>query len=397
MITCEICASKRKRLVKCPMCNVGACQNCVARYAVDHDDCMHCHGVHSDEFFTFLPKNVHNAREARTTYRVYQEQIQLVPSAQPYARFLDRVEELKSRIAEMENELVTLHQPPLVGEAHIACPAPECSGYVSLTSHLCGKCNGTFCVKCKQMHGEREPCEEDALLSNGTVANTTRSCPSCRVPIERVSGCNDMFCVRCKTPFRWSTGQVIRGSFHNPHADGRVRPDNPETRCGGIPTKLEVGKVHFWTPTEFGYVHCAGVCLVCETDILNTKALRAKLDKMNANDFNRQMALARVAFVRDEDADKFRETVLNIERRRRTHERLKEIIQTHLCTISDVYDSFVHACSQNGANLFDENMKLHEAGNANAHYICEELDKLRKRNECSHGIAKIRRLVLGYR
>ena len=155
--------------------------------------------------------------------------------------------------------------------------------------------------------------------------------------------------------------------------------------------------MHFWTQTEFGYAPCKGMCIVCELDIRNAKTLRAKLDKMSGVDFNKQMALTRVAFIRDEDADQFRQNVLNIEKRRRTHERLKEIIQTHLCTISDIYDSFVHACSQRGVSLFDENMKVHEAGNANAVYICDELDKMKRRNERSHGIAEIRRLVRGFR
>ena len=80
---------------------------------------MHCHGVHSDEFFTFLPKQVHNAREARLNERVYQEQVQLVPSAQPYARYLERMEELKSR-NKLITKLLILHRVVQVEPLH-AC------------------------------------------------------------------------------------------------------------------------------------------------------------------------------------------------------------------------------------------------------------------------------------
>lgn len=48
------------------------------------------------------------------------------------------------------------------------------------------------------------------------MANT-RPCPTCFVPIYKISGCDQMFCTECHAKFSWRTGKVVKGLFHNPH------------------------------------------------------------------------------------------------------------------------------------------------------------------------------------
>jgi hypothetical protein len=50
--------------------------------------------------------------------------------------------------------------------------------------------------------------------------------------INRVSGCDQMYCTLCEVPFSWATGQVVQGVIHNPHFFERLRELRQEDECG---------------------------------------------------------------------------------------------------------------------------------------------------------------------
>jgi len=55
-------------------------------------------------------------------------------------------------------------------------------------------------------------------IHDPTIIDGVRPCPSCRAPIMRTHGCNQMFCTICHTKFDWITGALLtdRG-YDNPH------------------------------------------------------------------------------------------------------------------------------------------------------------------------------------
>jgi hypothetical protein len=88
----------------------------------------------------------------------------------------------------------------------------------------CSVCSRTECVDCgaaledassdsQAMH----KCSAADLDTTRVIASTTRKCPCCSVPIERASGCSQMFCTVCRVSFDWRTGSIVRRNIHNPH------------------------------------------------------------------------------------------------------------------------------------------------------------------------------------
>ena len=127
-----------------------------------------------------------------------------------------------------------------------ACPKENCKGFLS-TGWKCGICSTTFCKYCHEEKKDDHVCDEDTKKTIELLAKDTRPCPSCGTGIFKIDGCDQMWCVDCKTAFSWKTGQVEKGIIHNPHYYQWMR----NTNNGNVPRNpLDV-------PNNFD--PCAGV------------------------------------------------------------------------------------------------------------------------------------------
>jgi hypothetical protein len=97
------------------------------------------------------------------------------------------------------------------------CSVGECRGFIRTFGFQCNICSTKFCNKCMMVKQDNHVCDEKNIASFQLIKKECKPCPSCRASIYRIEGCADMFCVMCKTAFSWTTGQIITGSFHNPH------------------------------------------------------------------------------------------------------------------------------------------------------------------------------------
>ena len=106
------------------------------------------------------------------------------------------------------------------------CPTENCVAFLN-RDYKCMKCDINFCKKCFKPVLENHECIEDDILTYQEIKNNTKPCPSCSERISKVDGCDQMWCVMCKTAFSWKSGNIINGAIHNPEYFRWLR-ENPQ-------------------------------------------------------------------------------------------------------------------------------------------------------------------------
>ncbi len=136
-------------------------------------------------------------------------------------------------------------QPPLPDvvrrEFIHPCPAEGCRGFLS-TGWKCKLCSAKACSKCGDPlpEDDEHECNPDTRASFEAVRRESKPCPKCAAPISKISGCDHMFCVACKTAFSWRTGEIHPTGNSNPYywqwrqsRDPQAGPANVE--CAATP------------------------------------------------------------------------------------------------------------------------------------------------------------------
>ncbi|KAL0958348.1 hypothetical protein HGRIS_000493 [Hohenbuehelia grisea] len=114
------------------------------------------------------------------------------------------------------------------------CPTPDCQQIYRVgpkgTVLQCPACLQRICAYCHAEGHEGRPCAErdagDKLLMKWMKEHDVKSCPGCRVPIERGEGCNHITCTQCKTHICW----VCMDTF----TEGNGIYEHMRTMHGGI-------------------------------------------------------------------------------------------------------------------------------------------------------------------
>ncbi len=141
---------------------------------------------------------------------------------QPPASLVERGMYTWEQLAEMGIDVIA--EQAKIQKRHqfvAACPKEACRGFLS-SAYKCGTCEDYFCSKCRTHIGtERDPtheCDPALLATIQAILADSKPCPSCGTAISRVSGCDQMYCTQCDTPFSYKTGErVTSGPIHNPH------------------------------------------------------------------------------------------------------------------------------------------------------------------------------------
>lgn len=259
-VDCITCCKPTYTLVECPSCQYKCCQKCVQQYLLKNvkdvvGKCMNCGVGWNDEFLSHLGKTFYSKTWPTKVSKILmeREKTRLLEMQEP-ARCLKKVVEINTKMAEMEKEKMELMriyraymstgQPPegAVEEKkkrekvgyHGKCPQEDCRGILN-SKGVCGLCEKKACRKCNKIEHEGK-CNEDDLETAKLLKKQTKPCPECKVPIFKISGCDQMFCTSCHTAFSWSTGKLEQGRLHNPHFYQWLRRISPD---GNIPREEE--------------------------------------------------------------------------------------------------------------------------------------------------------------
>lgn len=131
----------------------------------------------------------------------------------------------------------------------LACTNGNCKGMLSNESrnkhgnYVCSICDTTTCCECQLgIVSDNHDCDPDVLKTVEYMKSSSKPCPSCGVPIHKISGCNQMFCTSCHASFDWRTMRLNSGNVHNPHHAEWLRETHNRPReiqdvqCGREPS-----------------------------------------------------------------------------------------------------------------------------------------------------------------
>jgi hypothetical protein len=123
------------------------------------------------------------------------------------------------------------------------CLDSECRGFLS-TSWKCGLCDKYFCNDCHKQKQSRDDedhkCDETEKATVAMLKKDTKPCPQCGMPIDRYTGCSQVWTPCCKIAFNWNTGEIEKGRIHSPEyydylrrTEGFVPREREDNVCGG--------------------------------------------------------------------------------------------------------------------------------------------------------------------
>ena len=380
--------------ITCGKCDFSSCTHCTKRFLLESNNdahCMNCKNPWNREFLTenftkqFLNKEYKDHRENTlcdrekallpATMKIIDRENKVQDLHEEKERFRRQMEEklyeFDVKIWELENSSNKTKKDK--NKFIKSCPVENCNGFLS-SQWKCGICSTHTCRNCHEIIGKRQrlsngelselpehTCNEDSVKTAMLLAKECKNCPKCAAPIYKIDGCNQMWCVECKTAFDWRTSEIITGHFHNPHYYEWVRQNNNgnvprepgDNPCGAnveirqlsrYLKNIIVSKIYnrYNLPiirTFFDSLHrmCSHLTYVVIADLDRNNLLNDDDHLFNSNLDIRRRFLKNTITETD-----FKKEIQKKEKKRQKALNLKQIYQTFVTVCNDVFQKLVN-------------------------------------------------------
>lgn len=441
--TCDICLDKNKtHKVNCGFCDFFGCSDCIKKsilYSQSDPQCPKCNHIWSFEFCTekltktFMTKD-YPIHKKNLLFDIEKSKI---PNTMNVVRNLYKVEEYNEliRLKEIHIEEIRVHYSKLYDELNEIktkkkeikkkretgvfkkrCPGEQCNGFLSC-KYKCYSCNISVCSECYEIKicdESNHVCNQDSVASYKLIKEETKNCPTCAVPIFKINGCDQMWCVKCKVAFSWKTGrEVTTGTIHNPHFYEWKRTNKDSFRnvgeilCGGLP---DINKINHLLNLAEHSVRLSGnferlslrgnpgdgveylslpifdtrikqILFLC---FLSTKHRQiSHFQDQTLNIFRRNANVEdasldyRVAFIRNNISEKqFKRNIMKLDRKRQKTLKILHIYEMFYVTTLETFNDIFHIVY----NLYTDKKKLFGGFHREMNEAAEELYVKNKEN-----------------
>lgn len=211
------------------------------------------------------------------------------------------------------------------------CTRDGCKGFLS-TAWKCGICEWFSCSKCfvvkGKAHDAEHECKKEDIDTAELIKKDCKPCPKCGEFIEKSSGCDQMFCISCQTPFSWNTGKIVTsGPIHNPHYyewlkrnGGNVQRNPADVPCGGFPGAWELVRFPRGINKDIANMFFEFHRICMELQDISTRTYRSHLDQDTMNQVN-------IKFLLDDiDEKKWGQLLATNEKKRKRDSEIQEVL-----------------------------------------------------------------------